>query len=113
MIRTCDFQMEGISLKLASMSVAEAEQFVNEGNDFLERMKRGELKAEEWIERRNRAVVASLSKASPGVKYDVDWLKNELDLPTIAAAYDRILDFSGLKPGEAVAVADSSKSVAA
>jgi hypothetical protein len=110
-IRVCNFEMDGITLKLASMSVNEAEAFVKEGNEFIERMKREELKPEEWLTRRNKVVITSLNKA--GGIWTEETLKEEFDLPLLDAFYSRLLEFSGLKPGEATAVLASSKSAAA
>lgn len=111
MVRTKRFEMDGVSLKIASMSVAEAEAFVDEGRVFIERMKTAEVKPEEWLARRDRAVIASLVKA--GGEWDEDKIKHEFDLPLLDAVYSAILEFSGLKPGEAVAVSASPKSEAA
>ena len=111
MVRTTSFEMDGVSLKIASMSVAEAEAYVEQGNEFIRRMKAGEVPPTEWIERRNRMVLGSLAKA--GGEWTIERLKDEFDLVQMEELSSRILEFSGLKPGEAVAVSASPKSEAA
>jgi hypothetical protein len=105
--------MDGITVKIASMSVREAEDFVAEGDAFLEQMKSRKVEAKEWLSRRNRAVVASLLKAVPDSGWTEDRLKDEFDLQFLDALYTKILAFSGLKPGEVVAASPLPKSAAA
>jgi len=103
--------MDGVELKLASMSMAEADALVKEGNELSERMKRGEVKTEEWLGHRNRAVIRSIVKA--GAEMNEARLKEEFDLIQVEVLYDKVLDFSGLKPGGAAAVSPLPKSEAA
>lgn len=113
MVRTCDFEMDGVKLKIASMSTGEAKAFVKEGNEFLERMKSGEVKPEEWVSRRDRAVIASLNKAAGSTEWNEARIDADTDFALLTALYDAILKFSGLKPGEVTATLPSPKSTAA
>lgn len=107
MIRVTTFEMDGISLKIASMSVNEAEAFVESGNALLAKMKAGEeVNPKIWLQRRNDCILASLNKVPQENKWTEARLKDELDLPTLAALHDKILEFSGLKTGEATAAAE-------
>ena len=106
-------------MMLASMSVAEAETYIEEGKKLLDRGK--EVTAVEWLARRNSTIVASLVKANPtavdGKPARSDWteekLKYEFDMPTLDALYIAILKFSGLQPGEVTAATASTPSGAA
>ena len=111
MIRVREFEMDGVKLKLASMNFAMAEKFVEDGKAFLEKMKAGELRPQAWMERRNAALLDALKRA--GTEWDEVKLKEELDIPLIEFFYDSLLKFSGLTPGEAVAVSASPSSEAA
>jgi hypothetical protein len=112
MIRVKTFEFEGVSLKFASMSVAEAEAFVEDGKKLLERK---DVTAQEWLERRHSAILASLSKPVENAAevWTVDRIKNEFDNPTLDELYRAILKFSGLNPGETPAAAASATSAAA
>jgi hypothetical protein len=113
MIRVRDFEMDGVKLKIASMSTREARQFVKEGTELLERVKRQGSSSEAWLTRRDMAVIASLNKAGASPEWTSEKLEEEFDLPLLDAVYSAILEFSGLKLGEAVAASASPKSTAA
>jgi hypothetical protein len=108
MIRVCEFAMPGLepAFKLASMSVSEAEAFVKQGNEMLAKVKEDPARVprEYWINRRNETVLASLKKALPDSWNADDWtperFAQEFDLPTVEAMFNKILEFSGLKPPE-------------
>lgn len=102
-MRVCNFEMDGVSLKIASMTVREAEEFANETKALIEKQKSGaEVPVAEWLDRRNQTVLCALNKADG--EWTVERLKNELDLPTLDALYLKILEFSGLRTGEPPAV---------
>jgi hypothetical protein len=111
MIRVCNFSMDGVEVKIASMSVAEAEIFVKESGDLIARAKQGSVANEEWMQRRNKTIIAALAKA--GEEWTEEKLKSELDIPTLDALYLKILEFSGLRSGEVAAAASPSPKSAA
>ena len=104
MIRVVNFSMDGVELKLASMSWAEAEKFVEEGRALLERQKIENI-GEEFVKRQLETVSRSLVKA--GGEFPVDKLKAEFDMPTVTAIFTKVLEISGLAttPGEVKAAA--------
>ena len=112
-MRTCEFDFDGQAFKIASMSVREAEEFVEEGKRLLEKAKTDEVAAETWLRRRNEVILASLNKVAGEEAFRAETMKDEFDLPTLDALYSKILEFSGLKPGEVVAASNSQKSAAA
>lgn len=107
--------MDGFEVDYASMSVLEAEQFVKEGNELIAKMNADPEKFDQtsWLDRRNRAVVASLNKAKGETEWTIEKLKSETDLVIMKALFDAILEWSGLKPGEVPAASVSPRSAAA
>lgn len=110
MIRVRTFDFEGVSVKYASMSIAEAEAFVEDGKKLLDR---GDVSAQEWLSRRHATIIASLNKAAGDENWGEEGIKKEFDNPTADKLYRAILDFSGLNPGEAPAATVSASSAAA
>lgn len=114
MIRVSTFNIpdsDGASLKFASMSVAEAEAFVEDGKKLLARR---DVTAQEWLARRHATIMDSLNKANgKDDSFTEETLKSEFDNPTLDELYRAILKFSGLNPGEAPAATASATSAAA
>lgn len=111
LIRVRTFDFEGVSVKYASMSIAEAEAFVEDGRKLLARQE--EVTAQEWLSRRHGTIISSLNKADEEAKWGEDGLKAAFDNPTADKLYRAILEFSGLNPGEAPAATASASSAAA
>ena len=109
MIRVREVTIEGATFSIASMSVSEAEKFVAEGNEFLKQARAGELKAEDWLGRRDRAIIASIKKAVPDSDITIEKLKSEFDLVVFEQLFSAILAHSGLKPGEVTATLSPSE----
>ena len=102
-MRVVEFSMDGISVKLASMTWAQAEKFVAEGQALL---KNTETKPEQWLDRTLMTVGTSLIGAGTAAEECTpDRLKEQYDMPTMNAIYFKILEVSGLavKQGEAAA----------
>jgi hypothetical protein len=97
MIRVCDFQMEGVKLKIASMSFSLAEKYVKESGELLART---DVKPEEWMTREHQTVLEALNRANSNGdgSWTVERIRDEMDIPTINAIYLRILEISGLRP---------------
>lgn len=105
-VRTVTFKMDDVEVRLATMSWAQAEHFVKEGKEMLERTPT----SGEWLDRTLEVVARSLANTDAGA------LKESYDMPTINAMYLKILEASGLRTtneGEAKAVSISRGSAAA
>lgn len=112
MARVLDFRVPDTDevLKVATMTFAQAEEFVNQSREML---KRADVSAEEWNAREHATVAAAINLKA-------DEIKTRFDIPTIHEIYSFILEKSGLKPaatstGEAPAAASltSAKPAAA
>ena len=102
-MRVVDFSMDGITVKLASMTWAQAEKFVAEGQALL---KNADTKSEQWLDRTLMTVGTSLIGAgATSEECTPERLKELYDMPTMNAMYFKILEVSGLavKQGEAAA----------
>lgn len=103
MKRVVEFSMDGITVQLASMTWAQAEKFVEAGQELL---KRGEaVPASEWIERTVGTVAIALD-------VEPSEIKDTYDMPTVNAMFLKVLEISGLRTttGEAPAVPNSASS---
>jgi selenophosphate synthetase-related protein len=94
-IRVVPFQMDGLNIKLASMSWAQAEKFVEEGKKLVERG--ADVSNDEWLARTLQTVHASMVKAGAESNGGPASLKDEYDMPTLNAMFTKILEISGLR----------------
>jgi hypothetical protein len=114
MIRVCKFEMDGVELQLASMSLNEADAFVKKSKSMLREDRTVDPTADEWLELQIDLVHTALAKAMGDKAPAKDKMRDEMDLPLINALYVKLLEFSGLRAtGEVTAVSSSPKSAAA
>ena len=90
--------MDGVTVKLASMTWAQAEKFVEQGREMLARDPKPA--DSEWVDRTLDTIVISVRNAGQQSDFSVegkDGLKELFDMPTINAMFLKVLEISGLR----------------
>lgn len=92
--------LDSLSFKIAPLSYDEAEQYIKDGREMLDRDPKPT--DEEWARRTLESVVNTLNKASAngngsGHAWDVKRLTSELDMVTIQWLYREFMEMSGLR----------------
>lgn len=117
MIRVFEVPIPGYEqpFKIASLTAAEADKYVSEAKEMMERNKEGRVAPEEWIARQRQVVCDALNKAVPngGETWTPARLAAELDNPAINELNEKIMERSGLRVGEVPAAASPSPKSAA
>jgi hypothetical protein len=102
-VRVCEFEFEGQKFSIASMSLNQAEVFVEESKKLIAEAS----ETKDW----NALMVRTVAQSTKGVMKKS--AAKDMDIPTLRALYKKILEFSGLRTGEVAAVSASPKSEAA
>lgn len=93
-VRVCEFEFEGQKFTVASMTLSQAEAFVEESKKLIE----ASPDTKEW----NSFMVRTVAGCVKGITEEA--ARTDMDLPTLRALYQKILEFSGLRTGEVAAV---------
>lgn len=112
MPRVREITLDSLILKIAPLSYDEAEEYIKEGREMLNREPKPT--DEEWAKRTLESVVKALNKAAGTANgnpaWDIKRLTSELDMVTIRELYDEFMRMSGLQTaarGEAPATSTS------
>ena len=92
--------MDGMELKISPLSYDEAESYIKEGREMLERQGQEKPGNEEWAKRTLDSVVRALNKAANGNeanRWDIRRLTSELDMIMINRLYQEFMEMSGLR----------------
>ncbi len=92
MPRVREFSMDGFSVKIAPLTLVEADNFIKEGQQLLS----SNASPEDWLKRTIELVCRSLNKAGNADPWNEGRLRGEMDLALMNALYREILEFSGL-----------------
>ncbi len=100
MPRVREIKLDSLSLKIAPLSWDEAEEYIKEGREMLQRDPKPS--DEEWGRRTLDSVVKALNKGAAmangngNAPWDAKKLTSELDIVTIQQLYEEIMKMSGL-----------------
>jgi hypothetical protein len=93
-VRTTEFEFEGQKFTVASMTLSQAEAFIEESKKLIE----ASPDTKTWIS----FMVRTAAQCVKGITEES--ARADMDLPTLRALYQKILEFSVLRTGEVVAV---------
>lgn len=114
MIRVVESSVDGVNLKLAKMSWAQAERFHDESKAMLAKIEGGEdIGKQAWFDRATRIVEESFTRAEG--EWSIAKIKDSFDMEEgvqfVVKVYLEVLKISGLQvaePGEVQATAPVS-----